>query len=97
MVDTVDGLVAVVDDILLRAKASEPHVQRHMDACLVHLKHWLRRVTMHESRPMPLEFFCCSMPSSCQALLAEKPASICIESQSTACHGPIAKVWSQPT
>ena len=44
--DTVDGLAGVVGDILLRAKASQPDVQRHMDACLVHPHLWVRRVAM---------------------------------------------------
>ena len=44
--DTVDGLAGVVGDILLRAKCSQPDVQRHMDACLVHLHLWVRRVAM---------------------------------------------------
>ncbi len=44
--DTVDGLASVVGDILLRAKSSQPDVQRHMDACLVHPHLWVRRVAM---------------------------------------------------
>lgn len=44
--DTVDGLAAVVGDILLRAKTSQPDVQRHMDAGLVHPDLWVRRVAM---------------------------------------------------
>jgi 3-methyladenine DNA glycosylase AlkD len=44
--DTVDGLAGVVGDILLRAKASQPDAQRHMDACLVHPHLWVRRVAM---------------------------------------------------
>lgn len=44
--DTVDGLAGVVGDVLLRAKASQPDVQRHMDACLVHPHFWVRRVAM---------------------------------------------------
>ncbi|PUE21774.1 hypothetical protein B9Z38_00855 [Limnohabitans sp. MMS-10A-160] len=44
--DTVDGLAGVVGDILLRAKSSQPDVQRHMDACLVHPHLWVRRVAM---------------------------------------------------
>ena len=44
--DTVDGLAGVVGDSLLRAKASQPDVQRHMDACLVHPHLWVRRVAM---------------------------------------------------
>ena len=44
--DTVDGLAGVVGDVLLRAKASQPDVQRHMDACLVHPHLWVRRVAM---------------------------------------------------
>ncbi len=44
--DTVDGLAGVVGDILLQAKASQPDVQRHMDACLVHPHLWVRRVAM---------------------------------------------------
>jgi 3-methyladenine DNA glycosylase AlkD len=44
--DTVDGLAGVVGDILLRAKANQPDVQRHMDACLVHPHLWVRRLAM---------------------------------------------------
>lgn len=44
--DTVDGLAGVVGDVLLRTKASQPDVQRHMDACLVHPHLWVRRVAM---------------------------------------------------
>jgi 3-methyladenine DNA glycosylase AlkD len=44
--DTVDGLASVVGDILLRAQSSQPDVQRHMDACLVHPHLWVRRVAM---------------------------------------------------
>ena len=44
--DTVDGLAGVVGDVLLRTKASQPEVQRHMDACLVHPHLWVRRVAM---------------------------------------------------
>lgn len=44
--DTVDGLAGVVGDVVLRAKASQPDVQRHMDACLVHPHLWVRRVAM---------------------------------------------------
>ena len=44
--DTVDGLAGVVGDILLRAKASQPDVQQHMDVCLVHPHLWVRRVAM---------------------------------------------------
>ena len=44
--DTVDGLAGVVGDVLLRAKARQPEVQRHMDACLVHPHLWVRRVAM---------------------------------------------------
>jgi 3-methyladenine DNA glycosylase AlkD len=44
--DTVDGLASVVGDILLRAKSSQPDVQRYMDACLVHPHLWVRRVAM---------------------------------------------------
>ena len=44
--DTVDGLAGVVGDVLLRAKSSQPDVQRHMDACLVHTHLWVRRVAM---------------------------------------------------
>ena len=44
--DTVDGLAGVVGGILLRAKASQPDAQRHMDACLVHPHLWVRRVAM---------------------------------------------------
>lgn len=44
--DTVDGLAGVVGDVLLRAKARQPDVQRHMDACLVHPHLWVRRVAM---------------------------------------------------
>ena len=44
--DTVDGLAGVVGDILLRAKASQPDVQQHMDACLIHPHLWVRRVAM---------------------------------------------------
>lgn len=44
--DTVDGLAGVVGDILLRAKASQPDVQQHMDACLLHHHLWVRRVAM---------------------------------------------------
>jgi len=44
--DTVDGLAGVVGDILLKAKATQPDVQRHMDACLVHTHLWVRRVAM---------------------------------------------------
>jgi len=44
--DTVDGLAGVVGDILLRAKASQPDVQRQMDACLLHPHLWVRRVAM---------------------------------------------------
>ena len=44
--DTVDGLAGVVGDVLLRAKARQPEVQRHMDDCLVHRHLWVRRVAM---------------------------------------------------
>jgi 3-methyladenine DNA glycosylase AlkD len=44
--DTVDGLAGVVGDVLLRAKASQPDVQRHMDSGLVHPHLWVRRVAM---------------------------------------------------
>ncbi|NVO06846.1 MAG: DNA alkylation repair protein [Rhodoferax sp.] len=44
--DTVDGLAGVVGDILLRARADQPNVQRHMDACLHHANLWVRRVAM---------------------------------------------------
>ena len=44
--DTVDGLAGVVGDILLRAKAHQPDVQQHMDACLIHPHLWVRRVAM---------------------------------------------------
>lgn len=44
--DTVDGLAGVVGDILLRAKASQPDVQEHMDVCLSHPHLWVRRVAM---------------------------------------------------
>jgi 3-methyladenine DNA glycosylase AlkD len=44
--DTVDGLAGVVGDMVLRAKASQPDVQRHMDDALVHPKLWVRRVAM---------------------------------------------------
>jgi 3-methyladenine DNA glycosylase AlkD len=44
--DTVDGLAGVVGDILLRAKARQPDVQRYMDAGLVHPHLWVRRVAM---------------------------------------------------
>jgi 3-methyladenine DNA glycosylase AlkD len=44
--DTVDGLAGVVGDMVLRAKASQPDVQRHMDDALVHRKLWVRRVAM---------------------------------------------------
>ena len=44
--DTVDGLAGVVGDVLLRAKTSQPDVQRQMDACLVHTHLWVRRVAM---------------------------------------------------
>ena len=44
--DTVDGLAGVVGDILLRVRAGEPDVQRHMDACLRHPSLWVRRVAM---------------------------------------------------
>jgi 3-methyladenine DNA glycosylase AlkD len=44
--DTVDGLAGVVGDVLLRAKTSQPEVQRQMDAGLVHTHLWVRRVAM---------------------------------------------------
>ena len=44
--DTVDGLAGVVGDILLRARAGERDVQRHMDACLSDSNLWVRRVAM---------------------------------------------------
>ena len=44
--DTVDGLAGVVGDILLRARADQPDVQRAMDACLGHPSLWVRRVAM---------------------------------------------------
>jgi 3-methyladenine DNA glycosylase AlkD len=44
--DTVDGLAGVVGDIVLRAKATQPDVQRHMDDCLTHASLWVRRVAM---------------------------------------------------
>ncbi|WP_240620503.1 DNA alkylation repair protein [Limnohabitans planktonicus] len=44
--DTVDGLAGVVGDVVLRAKASDPDVQRHMDDALVHPHLWVRRVAM---------------------------------------------------
>jgi 3-methyladenine DNA glycosylase AlkD len=44
--DTVDGLAGVVGKILLRARAEQPDVQRHMDACLGHSSLWVRRVAM---------------------------------------------------
>ena len=44
--DTVDGLAGVVGDIVLRGKTSQPDVQQHMDACLVHPHLWVRRVAM---------------------------------------------------
>lgn len=44
--DTVDGLAGVVSDMLLRAQASQPDVQRHMDDCLLHAHLWVRRVAM---------------------------------------------------
>lgn len=44
--DTVDGLAGVVGDIVLRAKASQPNVQEHMDDCLNHTHLWVRRVAM---------------------------------------------------
>jgi 3-methyladenine DNA glycosylase AlkD len=44
--DTVDGLAGVVSDVVLRAKVSQPDVQHHMDACLVHTHLWVRRVAM---------------------------------------------------
>lgn len=44
--DTVDGLAGVVGDVLLRAKANQPDVQQHMDACLIHPHLWVRRVAM---------------------------------------------------
>ena len=44
--DTVDALAGVVGDILLRARAGQPEVQRAMDACLSHPNLWVRRVAM---------------------------------------------------
>ena len=44
--DTVDGLAGVVGDILLRARAGQPEVQRAMDACLSHPDLWVRRIAM---------------------------------------------------
>ncbi len=44
--DTVDGLAGVVGDIVLQAKSSQPDVQQHMDACLIHPHLWVRRVAM---------------------------------------------------
>ena len=44
--DTVDGLAGVVGDIVLQAKASQPDVQHHMDACLIHPHLWVRRMAM---------------------------------------------------
>lgn len=44
--DTVDGLAGVVGDMVLQAQASQPDVQRHMDACVVHSHLWVRRVAM---------------------------------------------------
>ncbi len=44
--DTVDGLAGVVGDILLRARARQPEVQRQMDDWLGHRSLWVRRVAM---------------------------------------------------
>jgi 3-methyladenine DNA glycosylase AlkD len=44
--DTVDGLAGVVGDILLRARAGQCDVQRHMDTWLSHSNLWVRRVAM---------------------------------------------------
>ncbi len=44
--DTVDALASVMGDILLRAKATEPDIQHHMDALLSHPNLWVRRVAM---------------------------------------------------
>jgi 3-methyladenine DNA glycosylase AlkD len=44
--DTVDGLAAVVSDLLLHALASQPEVQNCMDDCLLHHHLWVRRVAM---------------------------------------------------
>ena len=44
--DTVDGLAGVVGDILLRARAGQCDVQRHMDLWLNHSNLWVRRVAM---------------------------------------------------
>ena len=44
--DTVDGLAGVVGDILLRARAGQCDVQRHMDMWLSHSNLWVRRVAM---------------------------------------------------
>jgi 3-methyladenine DNA glycosylase AlkD len=44
--DTVDGLAAVVSDLVLRAKAVQPEVQTWMDPCLTHPHLWVRRVAM---------------------------------------------------
>jgi 3-methyladenine DNA glycosylase AlkD len=44
--DTVDGLAGVVGDILLRARAGQPEVQRQMDDWLGHPSLWVRRVAM---------------------------------------------------
>lgn len=44
--DTVDGLAGVVGDILLRARAGQCDVQRHMDRWLSHSNLWVRRVAM---------------------------------------------------
>lgn len=44
--DTVDGLAAVVSDMVLRAKPAQPEVQVRMDSCLTHPNLWVRRVAM---------------------------------------------------
>jgi 3-methyladenine DNA glycosylase AlkD len=44
--DTVDGLAGVVGDILLAARTSDTHIQRHADAWLLHKNLWVRRVAL---------------------------------------------------
>jgi 3-methyladenine DNA glycosylase AlkD len=44
--DSVDGLAAVVGDVLRRQLAHDPHAQACMDAALEHENLWVRRIAM---------------------------------------------------
>lgn len=44
--DTVDALAHVVGNIVLAARATDPHAQRAMDAALGHTDLWVRRIAM---------------------------------------------------